>query len=93
MINDISCFLSNKEKEKSGKNSKLVEYLNETDDAYEVLNFLIGKIGKPIYRIRLKKLLDEWQEARQSTKEWKIQELERQRRMIDEQIKRIKGEE
>ena len=93
LINDISCFLSNKEKEKSGKNSKLVEYLNETDDAYEVLNFLIGKIGEPIYRIRLKKLLDEWQEARQSTKEWKIQELERQRRMIDEQIKRIRGEE
>lgn len=93
LINDISCFLSNKEKEKSGKNSKLLEYLNETDDAYEVLNFLIGKIGEPIYRIRLKKLLDEWQEARQSTKEWKIQELERQRQMIDEQIKRIRGEE
>lgn len=50
-------------------------------------------IGEPIYRIRLKKLLDEWQEARQSTKEWKIQELERQRQMIDEQIKRIRGEE
>ena len=82
-----------KRKKSLVKNSKLLEYLNETDDAYEVLNFLIGKIGEPIYRIRLKKLLDEWQEARQSTKEWKIQELERQRQMIDEQIKRIRGEE
>lgn len=31
--------------------------------------------------------------SKQSTKEWKIQELERQRQMIDEQIKRIRGEE
>lgn len=88
MIQEIISTLQCDKQEKSSVNTFLGKYFDEEWDSYEAMTLLIEQIGEPVYRYNLEKALSAWASK---DKRIQIQELENEKRKLEEKIKTLKG--
>lgn len=90
MIETIVQWLGGNEDHEEDK-SDLYQYFDDTQDVYEMIEFLIKQIGESVYRDKLEGMLEEMMKQK-NTREYRIRELERKRADLDKEISLLKGE-
>lgn len=95
LIETIIWRLSEKREEYVEAKKKRYRHFSGIQDAnntYEIIRFLIQQIGEPIYREKLGKMLEERIAANKTPKELRIQELERQKADLETELAQLKEE-
>lgn len=93
LIEKIIAWLSATEGGNGKRSRELYYYFGEVEDEYAAIGKLIRQIGEPVYRNKLEKMLDEWQERQPTSKERRVRRLEEQKKRLEAEIERLKAEE
>ena len=97
LIETIIKWLRYKNKENSEEDSKewmdIFTYIDNTEDHLglcETIRFLIQQIGEPIYREKLKKMLEERMADSKTSDEIRIHELEKKKAALEQELAQLK---